>query len=92
MGGCPRLLKKVLQPILDTCLQTVVSGGKSTFLSNDSMFVSSIQTLSFHSPHTSSHPCVLLFFSFFPVFPCFSPQIIANHHMQSISFASGGDP
>lgn len=22
----------------------------------------------------------------------FSPQIIANHHMQSISFASGGDP
>lgn len=24
--------------------------------------------------------------------PSVSPQIIANHHMQSISFASGGDP
>lgn len=24
--------------------------------------------------------------------PCPNPQIIANHHMQSISFASGGDP
>lgn len=30
----------------------------------------------------------------FPSFsaPCPNPQIIANHHMQSISFASGGDP
>lgn len=29
----------------------------------------------------------------FPLSPfLFSPQIIANHHMQSISFASGGDP
>ncbi|NXP31118.1 SHC4 protein, partial [Leiothrix lutea] len=27
----------------------------------------------------------------FPVF-CYAFQIIANHHMQSISFASGGDP
>lgn len=30
----------------------------------------------------------------FPSFsiPCPNSQIIANHHMQSISFASGGDP
>lgn len=48
----------------------------------------------FRFPHTSHHPralslslslsCLFLYFFF--------PQIIANHHMQSISFASGGDP
>lgn len=37
------------------------------------------------SPSVSPPSLSLLFLSF-------SPQIIANHHMQSISFASGGDP
>lgn len=57
--------------------------GKGTFLSNDCTFVSpsTCFCLTSHILHVTH---VLSY--------CLSPQIIANHHMQSISFASGGDP
>lgn len=47
----------------------------------------SLPTYFISSMCSPSLPPVLSFFLSF-----FSPQIIANHHMQSISFASGGDP
>lgn len=52
-------------------------------------------TFTSHFPHTPRHPRALFLSLSLPLsslFLYFSPQIIANHHMQSISFASGGDP
>lgn len=69
-----------------------LNGGKSTFLSNDSTFVSPSTCfhLTSHILHVTHVRSSLAFSLSLPL--SFSPQIIANHHMQSISFASGGDP
>lgn len=110
MGGCCALLRCSIHcPYLNLSLLqlTALGGEQSTFLRNDSTFVSS--STCFHLTSHILHVTHMLFLSSSSLLPSvlhsplcspllsspllpISPQIIANHHMQSISFASGGDP
>lgn len=99
MGGCCRLLKRcsihcpylvfylccswwhsVEEKALLSVMIPHLSHHPHTFISLPTYFMSPTC-----SPSVSIFPPLSSFLSF-------SPQIIANHHMQSISFASGGDP
>lgn len=81
---CTQLLCSSVRPQSHHIISPLVSLSVHPLLSLASMIVHS-------SSHT--HCTFCLFFCHIVLFSIpLSLQIIANHHMQSISFASGGDP
>jgi len=98
MGGCCRLLKR--WSIHCSCLVFYLCCSWWCSTEEKALFSVIIPHLSLH-PHAfislptyfmspTCSPSLLSLFLSHSL--SFSPQIIANHHMQSISFASGGDP